>query len=133
MEDIKVAVVLRTVHEKSSTKVWRFKLQNIDGYTLKGVELQLLELFPEVKKKGLSLKLSYHDSFVGTIELESDSDLQVFFVIVCNGIPYVVYNLAIKSYSARVHYVRFQRRLTSSFEQSTQRRTFMFGWARRRC
>lgn len=63
MDDIKVAVSLRA--EKTSKKVWRFDPQRITDYTLHGVEQQLLQLFPGVKRKGLSLKLSYYDSFCG--------------------------------------------------------------------
>ena len=40
----------------------------------------MLDLFPAVAQRGMSLQLSYRDSFVGDISIENDSDLQVVHV-----------------------------------------------------
>ena len=55
-------------------KVWHFWSLDI---TLEEAEVQMLELFPRIKRNGLYLKLSYKDSITGIIQVESDADFQV--------------------------------------------------------
>ena len=71
---VKVAVVLHS-GPKLVKKAWRFNSLDIQSYTLESTEAQLLQLFPEVKEKGLGLELSYQDDMIGTIKIEGDLDL----------------------------------------------------------
>ena len=60
--------------EVSARNVWRFNPDDIDSYCVKGVECELLELFPKVKSCGLRLDLTYEDELVGDVNIESDAD-----------------------------------------------------------
>ena len=62
--------------EVSSRKVWKFNHDEIDSYSVEGVEGELLELFPKVKSFGLRLDLTYEDELVGDVDIESDADLR---------------------------------------------------------
>ena len=55
-------------------KVWHFWSLDI---TLEEAEVQMLKLFPRIKRNGLYLQLSYKDSITGIIQVESDADFQV--------------------------------------------------------
>ena len=57
-------------------KVWRYNDQTIESYTRDQVEKELTELFPVIKSKRLRLELTYEDSFVGKVKIDSDKDLQ---------------------------------------------------------
>ena len=77
-EGIKVALAYK--HEQSSThvaKVWRFYSRMLDSYNLAKVKEELLEYFPEIAARHLTLKLNYRDSFVGMISIDTDKDLKV--------------------------------------------------------
>ena len=59
----------------ATKKAWRFNSLDIQSYTLKSTEAELLQLFPVVKNKDLGLELSYKDDMIGTIKIEGDLDL----------------------------------------------------------
>ena len=50
-------------------KVWRFDPQKVLEYTRSAVELQLIELFPDVSRKGLKFYLWYEDDLAGEVRL----------------------------------------------------------------
>jgi len=73
-EGIKVVLAYKNEQNKQRVaKVWRFFTWTLESYTQK----DLLEYFPEIAARHLTLKLSYHDSFVGMISIDTDKDLQV--------------------------------------------------------
>ena len=74
MSVVKVAVVLHS-GPNLTKKAWRFNSLDIQSYTLKSTEAELLQLFPVVKEKGLGLELSYQDDMIATIKIEGDLDL----------------------------------------------------------
>lgn len=74
MSVVKVAVVLNS-GPNATKKAWRFNSLDIQSYTLKSTEAELLQLFPVVKNKDLGLELSYKDDMIGTIKIEGDLDL----------------------------------------------------------
>ena len=57
-------------------KVWRFMRSDVDDYTRTNVERAVLELYPDLKAKGLRLKMWYHDSLAGKVRIEGDTDMQ---------------------------------------------------------
>ena len=57
-------------------KVWRFMEPDVDDYTRVDVERALLELYPDLKSKGLRLSMWYHDSLAGKVRIEGDADMQ---------------------------------------------------------
>ena len=57
-------------------KVWRFMRSDVDDYTKSDVERAVLELYPDLKAKGLRLKMWYHDSLAGKVRIEGDADVQ---------------------------------------------------------
>ena len=77
-EGIKVALAYKNEQNKQRVaKVWRFFTRTLESYTLTQVKEELLEYFPEIAARHLTLKLSYRDSFVGMISIDTDKDLQV--------------------------------------------------------
>lgn len=65
------------------TKVWRFDNCAAQEYRLENVKSDIIEFFPSIKERRLGISLSYNDSLVGNISLESDADLQVSAVYYC--------------------------------------------------
>ena len=57
-------------------KVWRYDDNTIAEYSRDGVEQELLALFPTLKSKGLRIEISYEDSLVGIVLIDSNADLQ---------------------------------------------------------
>ena len=57
-------------------KVWGFMRSDVDDYTRTDVERAVLELYPDLKAKGLRLKMWYHDSLAGKVRIEGDADMQ---------------------------------------------------------
>ena len=51
-------------------KVWRFMRSDVDDYTRTNVERTVVELYPDLKAKGLRLKMWYHDSLAGKVWIE---------------------------------------------------------------
>ena len=77
-EGIKAALAYKD--EQKSTrvaKVWRFYTRMLDSYNLVTVKEELLEYFPEIAARHLTLKLHYRDSFAGMIGIDTDKDLKV--------------------------------------------------------
>ena len=62
--------------EQMVHKVWRYDNENLDVYSRDRVERELADLFPLLKCKGLRFNLSYEDSLVGTVTIDSDSDMK---------------------------------------------------------
>jgi len=63
-------------------KVWRFDPELISSYKLEEAEKEILSLFPDISaKSNVRIRLSYKDSFVGIISLESDGDLRLSLAI----------------------------------------------------
>ena len=56
-------------------KVWRFMRSDVDDYTRADVERAMLELYPDVRAKGLRLEIWYHDSLAGKVRIEGDADM----------------------------------------------------------
>ena len=78
MSVVKVAMVLDSAPNLTK-KAWHFNNLDIQSYTLKSTEAELLQLFPVVKEKGLGLELSYQDDMIGTIrDLDLHTALQSF-------------------------------------------------------
>ena len=57
-------------------KIWRFNVDFIDEYTIHRVMQEFLEIYPDVRAKGLEFKMHYIDSFGGKIHIESDTDFK---------------------------------------------------------
>ena len=77
-EGIKVALAYKhEQNKKRVAKVWRFYTRSLDSYTLAQVKEELLEFFPDIAARHLTLKLHYRDSFVGMINIDTDKDLKV--------------------------------------------------------
>ena len=53
---------------------WRFDAENLDMYSRKYLETELSDMFPQLK--GCRLELSYEDSLVGRVTMESNSDVK---------------------------------------------------------
>ena len=50
-------------------KVWRFDTSNIEQYDRGGVEAELVQLFPDVARKGLKFELWYVDDLAGEVSV----------------------------------------------------------------
>lgn len=48
-------------------KVWRFDVNRITQYSRKKVESELVQLFPDIARKGLKLKIWYVDDLAGEV------------------------------------------------------------------
>ena len=48
-------------------KVWRFDVDRITQYSRKKVESELIQLFPDIARKGLKLKIWYLDDLAGEV------------------------------------------------------------------
>ena len=48
-------------------KVWRFDVDRITQYSRKKVESELIQLFPDIARKGLKLKIWYVDDLAGEV------------------------------------------------------------------
>ena len=48
-------------------KVWQFDVNRITEYTRKKVESELVQLFPDIARKGLKLKMWYLDDLAGEV------------------------------------------------------------------
>ena len=77
-EGIKVALAYKhEQNKKCVTKVWRFYTWALKSYTLAQVKEELLEHFPEIAAKHLTLNLNYCDSFMEMISIDTDKELKV--------------------------------------------------------
>ena len=70
----KIKVILH-VGDAAVVKLWRFERSKIVDYSRNEVEAVLIDLFPDVQKKGLRLEMYYEDELVGRITIESDGDM----------------------------------------------------------
>ena len=61
MDMVKVRLVFRSGQRKT-VKVWRFSPNHIDCTTLKEVEENILQLYPNVMSRRLGLLMKYQDS-----------------------------------------------------------------------
>ena len=61
---------------KVVAKVWRYDDTKIPEYSRDCVEQELLALFTTLKSKGLRLEVTYKDSLVGIVSIDSDADVQ---------------------------------------------------------
>ena len=48
-------------------KVWRFDVNRITEYSRKKAESELVQLFPDIARKGLKLKMWYLDDLAGEV------------------------------------------------------------------
>ena len=71
----KLKVILH-VGDTAVVKLWRFDSSKIVEYTRNEVEAMIIDLYPDVKKKGLRLEMYYEDELVGKITIESDGDMK---------------------------------------------------------
>ena len=82
----KLKVILH-VGDTAVVKLWRFDASKIAEYTRNDVEAMIVDLYPDVKKKGLRLDMYYEDELVGKVTIESDGDMKQAlrsFTEVCN-------------------------------------------------
>ena len=49
------------------TKIWRFYVNRISDYTRRSVEADLIQLFPDIARKGLKLRMWYIDELAGEV------------------------------------------------------------------
>ena len=65
----KVAVHLHVGEEAIVKKVWRFSKseEDIISYTRLLVQQELIQLFPDINRKGLKLEMWYTDALVGDV------------------------------------------------------------------
>ena len=49
------------------TKMWRFDVSRITDYTCKSVKTDLIQLFPDIARKGLKLRMWYVDELAGEV------------------------------------------------------------------
>ena len=77
MDSVKIRLVFLSWQGKKAVKVWRFNPNETENVTLEGMEEEILPLFPDIQACGLRSQFKYRDSLVGTIVLETDSDVQV--------------------------------------------------------
>ena len=59
------------VGAETITKVWRFDINCITDYTRKSVENDLIQLFPDIARKKLKLRMWYLDDLAGEVRLFS--------------------------------------------------------------
>lgn len=55
------------VGASTATKIWRFDVNRIVDYTRRSVEADLIQLFPDIARKGLKLRMWYVDEFAGEV------------------------------------------------------------------
>lgn len=63
-------------------KVWRFDPRRIEQYDRAGVEAELVELFPDVARRGLRFDLSYVDDLAGEVSVCSCGGICIYWLIV---------------------------------------------------
>lgn len=63
-------VVCLHVGSCDTKKVWRFDVNRITQYSRKKVESELIQLFPDIARKGLKLKIWYLDDLAGEISTD---------------------------------------------------------------
>ena len=63
----RVVVCLHVGSSDSIKKVWRFDVNRITEYTRKKVESELVQLFPDIARKGLKLNIWYLDDLAGEV------------------------------------------------------------------
>jgi len=61
------AVVELHLKSDSVRKVWRFQPELINDYTRSIVEDELVQLFPDISRRGLKLNLWYEDDIAGDV------------------------------------------------------------------
>lgn len=69
---IKIIVKLHQ-GEQTTTKIWRYNSH--EKYMKDAVCYEVLQLFPQVTKRGLGLKLFHFDELAGKVSIESDADI----------------------------------------------------------
>ena len=69
---IKIIVELHQ-GEQTTTKIWRYNSHK--KYQQKMVSQEILQLFPQVVKRGLGLNLFHFDELAGKVAIESDADI----------------------------------------------------------
>ena len=60
--------------EKTTTKIWRFKADQ--QYTLQTVCYEVVQLFPQITKRGVNVELYHFDDLAGQVSIESDADME---------------------------------------------------------
>ena len=63
----RVVVLLNVGSGAVVKKVWRFDTTRIDEYERAAVEAELVQLFPDVTRKGLKFDLWYEDELAGKV------------------------------------------------------------------
>ena len=63
----RVVVCLHVGSCDTIKKVWRFDVNLITQYSRKQVESELIQLFPDIARKGLKLKIWYMDDLAGDV------------------------------------------------------------------
>ena len=48
-------------------KVWQYNRQGISGVTREGLEGELVQLFPDIARKGMKLETWYYDDIAGEV------------------------------------------------------------------
>ena len=64
---MKRVVVCLHVGANTVTKVWKFDINRITDYTRKSVENNLIQLFPDIVRKRLKLRMWYLDDLAGEV------------------------------------------------------------------
>ena len=63
----RVVVCLHVGSCETIKKVWRFDVNRITEYSRKKAESELVQLFPDIARKGLKLKMWYLDDLTGEV------------------------------------------------------------------
>ena len=63
----RVVVCLHVGSCETIKKVWRFDVNMITEYSRKKAESELVQLFPDIARKGLKLKMWYLDDLAGEV------------------------------------------------------------------
>ena len=63
----RVVVCLHVGSCETIKKVWRFDVNRITEYSRKKAERELVQLFPDIARKGLKLKMWYLDDPAGEV------------------------------------------------------------------
>ena len=66
----RVAVVLHLRDKEigpTVKKVWRFRKNGIEEYTRAQVQSEIVDLFPDIQRRGLHLELWYTDDLAGDV------------------------------------------------------------------
>ena len=69
MERVVVQLHVGDSPEAVVKKVWRFDTSIIEQYDRGGVEAELVQLFPDVARKGLKFDLWYVDDLAGEVSV----------------------------------------------------------------